>query len=79
MRKPLTAAAAAFLLAGCVGTPLPTTRGFVRYVDTVGPEYRAYVDADESLSPEEKARRGRTVDDGKLLADSVREDVGLGR
>lgn len=67
------------LLPACFGTPIPVTRGLVRYVDVVGPEYRAYVEADESLTPEERKRRIATVEIGEQLADSVRADVGISR
>lgn len=66
---------------GCFGSGLDEE--FVRAVDTnwkvIGPDYRAYLEKDESLSDQSKAIRLRAVDEfSRLVADAKADLEGKG-
>lgn len=48
-------------VSGCCGAG-EQTRSRRLFLEAVGPEYGKYVDADPNLTPEEKARRHRTLE-----------------
>lgn len=59
MAKKLSLILAAFTLAGCC---CPNATAEKATIDVVEPAHRQYVEADESLSEEDKARRLRLLD-----------------
>jgi len=61
------------MTAGCNGT---LNEQFVRAVDSnwtlIGKEYRAYVDADESMSPSSKELRIKTIEEFTALVEEAK-------
>jgi len=67
--------AVAVLAAGCCGT---INEQFVKAVDVnwgvVSPEYKAYLEADESLSPKSKELRLKTIEEfSELIKEAKKE------
>lgn len=75
MKRALSLVVLLVVLAGCKATP-----AFVRGVDAqwavIGPEYRAYVQTDSSLSNGDKATRLRTAEtlDELIQAERARHE-----
>lgn len=71
-------ALAVLAAAGLIGCAGPGTgaaeRAFVAYVDAThaAPSFRGYVEADSSLTPEQKARRIAAIDAADAYAASIR-------